>query len=836
MANLEALRSHLSQINHLQVQADGYALWMMWHGEANPVVLQTLEDYGGLNIAEESGQALWFFFSTDALLAAARLGVWSRFNPLPFGLQIFPARFQAGQQGDKNLILDDSIWRQELKTPSEFQIYVHSSMAKTVEMSPGLSLQPLGAGSGLDISLWSQLEVDPRLPYQSPQSWYVLLRPVGNPVEKSFQLGWRDFFGQLEALLQRNKFRFTVQSNFVMFPLDSLRQFRIWCHDFLSLIQRLKEENPEHYWPTVMAVVDRKGLSMNEDLPQKIGLDWEHLIPDYPHMSVRNALMLGEEFAAHDVRFAPARHQPDDWVSLSLRDEGSKGGGALPQLAPIGLILGSYPPCFYCGQRSHEAAKCPSRFIDPIESSAWPKIAQMDFSAMRDGVRAIDALLDKAEDEEARLAAISAGMKEETSAGLMLKAFYDTIWPVQLRAVGFFWRARDKDLQKAAKKLAPLDNNPAWDLLGSFNLKSRQEIDEEIQRLSLKQSKDFRLLCLRGFYAMEGGDLEKAEKFWKDAEMNSPHPIVQSWHTFLQARALECLGQFSKAAGMYDQVSRLCPSWLDAEYRRAVCLVKSGFSEQALSSITGLISKSGHFFNKALVDPELERGYIQVMATLYGLWVGMEARAKEEEGNLHRMRDELGTWFLPENPFAGEISERIMKVLQTASVKNYVAFQMLVTGRAQIERDIQAHVLDEARSYKNLFRSFNARLKVVHEESAWFPFPKTLVEFNRSYNESVENANWALTANLHSPESFRKAQLLVEKEGARLKKLEGRLKLLKVVRDGTLFILSMIETFLWLEITGIILIFAVLPLFLVYGDKLGMELLVDAISRDRWQV
>ena len=837
MAKMEALRSHLSEVGDIQVQADGYALWLVWQNNANPVVMQTLEDYGGFKLAEEENQALWFFFSPDVLVAAARLGVWSRFNPLALGLQIFPARMVKNRADAKNLITDEAFWEQELKAPSSFRIWVSMSMQKLVETSPGLSLQLSSEDSPLDSSLWPVLEVDPRLPYQSPLSWFAVLRPVGNTQDKTFFLGWREFLSHLEALLQRNKFRFSLHDNFLMFSLETLRQLKLWCRDYFSLLTRLKEENPDHYWPSVMAVVDRRGMTMNEDLPGKVGVEWEYLMPDYPHMSMRNALMLGGEFSAHEVRFAPSRHHPDDWVSVSMREVASdSGGGSLPQLVPVGVIFGPHQPCFYCGQRSHMVSECPSRGIDPMASSIWPQVARLDFATMRSSVAAIDKVLAQAPDEEAKVAALDSMLHENSAATVMLKAYYDHTWPVQLRSVGFFWRARNKDLQKAAKTLTTIDNNPLWELLGTFRGKDSQAVDEELKQLQIKFSKDFRLHSLRGFWAVERGEFDKAEKFWKEAERLSPHPIVQAWHMFLQARALECMGSFTQASSLYDQVARACPTWYDAEYRRLVCLVKSGFTDAASRPLTALIDKSGHFFNRALIDPELERGSIQVLAWLYAMWSGMAARAKEEVSNLTRIRDELGTWFLPDNSFAGEIAERIDKILERSDIENYVAFQMLVTGRLRIERDIQAHVLDEARQYKDSFKVNGLRLKQIHEESAWFPFPRTLVEFNRSYNEGVANNNWALKANFHTPEAFRKAQMLMEQESERLKRLEGRLKFLRIVRDATLFVLTMAETFLWLEIIGIILIFAILPLLIFYGDKIGLEVLSVALSKDRWPV
>ncbi|MDR0828275.1 MAG: tetratricopeptide repeat protein [Desulfovibrio sp.] len=834
MPTLEPLRSQLNEVNDVLVQADGFALRMLWQGAVNPVVIQTLGDYGGLSIAEDENQALWFFFSSEALLACARLAVWARFNPLFLTLYVFPARFQSARNGEKTLIFDESILREDLPPPQEFLVKAHESMQDTAERVPGLSLKekPESKNEGR----WKLLDVDARLPYMSPLSWYVVLHPLGNPVDRSFLNGWREFFAQLESILQRSKLRFSLHGAFLMFPLEGLHQAKNWCRDFLNLVARLKNEAPEQYWPCVSVITERKGLSMNEDLPSKIDVPWDQLVPDYPHMPMHIALMLDKEFALHEVRFAPSRQSPDDWASLSLPDARNAGASILPQLAPVGLVFGPHPHCFYCGQRSHAPEDCPSKKMDPMQAGIWPKVARLDFSGMLAGVRGIDKGLGDIQEWKKKEAFITSAMREDNETGTILNAFYDITWPLQLRAVNFFWRARNKDLKKTAKTLANQDSSPLWALLDEYATKDKEILDAELQTLVIKSPKDYRVLSLRGFRTMELGDLEKAEKLWKEAEYASPHPIVQSWHALLQGRAMECQSRFSDAIPVYDQIYRTCPTLHDAEYRRIVCLIKSGFTERALPLLTALIEVNGHFFNKALLDPELERGYIQVVGCLYGLWTAMSAQAAEEEQGLKRMRDELGVWFLPDNAFAAKSAERIEKVLKITSVKNFVAFQTLATGRAQIEKDIQNHIMQEARLHKFRFKQFSDRLKVIHDESAWFPFPRTLAEFNKSYNQGVDNMNWALTANFHSPETFRKAQALLGKEEERLQKLESRLRFLRIVRDSTLFVLTMAETFLWLEIAGIIIIFVILPLFILYGDKIGMADVVSLIAHDRWQV
>lgn len=834
MANMNALRPLLSDISNVQMQSDGYALWVVCPDEINSVVLQTLEDYGGIPVIEEGSQALWFFFSVDVLLASARLSVWSRFNSLIMRLHVFPASIKAGENSHKYMECDEAFWSLESAPEAAFQIWVHNSLKGMVESTPGLKLA--GASEQAPGKDWFSLEVDARLPYQSHQGWYSILHPVGNPLDKEFQTGWREFFSQLEAALQRGKFRFVMHDFFLMFPLDNLRQIKSWCRDFLSLIARLKEENSEQYWPCVLAVVERRGLNINEDLPQKSDVVWEHLVPDYPHMFMRTAFMLGEEFVVHNVRFASSTKSPEDWASISLQSEEKGVSGSLPQLLSARLLLGKNAPCFYCGQTSHGPADCPSKELEPLETGIWTEVAKLDFQTMMEATGDIEVKLAESGSAEDRKKYLANAIREKDAQGVMLKAVYDIAWPFQSRSISFFWRLRNKDIGKAAKDLAPLDNHPIWEALEDLSEKEPNEFDKELQTLSVRFPQDFRIMSLRGFSAMEQGALEKAEAFWKEAEMYSAHPAIKGWHILLQARALEVGGKPTHALMLYEQASRFFFVWQEMTYRILVCRVKCGFSEAALAALVPLIDKNGHYFNRALIDPELERGYIQAQTCLFGLWSAMEQRARDEVASLKRMRDELSTWFASGNSFAEEIAVRIDKLLRFETVNNYVAFQRLVNGRQQLEKDLQDHVLREARAYKNNFRSFSERLRVIREESAWFPFPSVLVEFNKNYNKSVANMNWALQANFHNPDAFKKAQILMEKETGRLKKLENRLKFLRIIRDSTLFLLSVAEKFFWMEIVGLLLIFIVMPLVLLYGEKIGLDLSSSIIAKERWQV
>ena len=96
MARLADLLAHLPKSNEVHMSAAGHALWITWGQELDPAVPQTLQNYGGMYIAGEHDQSLWFFFSTDVFLALARLSGWARFQSIPVTIVHMPAKLLLG--------------------------------------------------------------------------------------------------------------------------------------------------------------------------------------------------------------------------------------------------------------------------------------------------------------------------------------------------------------------------------------------------------------------------------------------------------------------------------------------------------------------------------------------------------------------------------------------------------------------------------------------------------------------------------------------------------------------------------------------------------------------
>ncbi len=814
------------------MEASGIALWACWQGTADPAVGQAMQDYGGMRLAEDSGQDLWFFFTSDVLLAMARLETWGKFNSQDLALQAIPARVRIGQGSrDITLKLDSALAQQTIAPEKGVRVLVHPRIIEEIVGVPGLTFPPAPEVPGAARLGWLGIVADARMPLQPFLSWFFLLKPLGNPLDKGFQTGWREFFGEIENILQRHKLKYILSDNFLIFPLDSLRMMRDWCRELLQLIGQLREERPEHYWPCVSAVVERKKLNFNNELPKKIPLDWDQLVPDLPYMSFRSGYLLGEGFQVYDAGLSAGESTLEDWCTAGLVSADARKRGMLPVTLASRVIRGAFGHCFYCGMRNHQPIQCPTKNFETLTPSAWRDLAVLDFDGMNQGLRAVEAGV-RASDMEF----LEQAPKLEGQGGIVLRAMFEINSNVQYRMTRRIWLSRGREYPRGLDEMMQKDDSPVWDVLDHLRSTELHAQEKETNALIARYPRDYRPRSLSGFIALERGDPARAYQQWKETQSYCATPLQQGFHVMLQARAQEVLGRYQQAGDLYTEVLRLCPLWHNAAYRRAVCLVKQGFAEQAGSRFLQLIDLEPSMFNRILIDPEMERGALHMLSALHDPWSEAEQRLEDDRRRLAGLRTDLAAWFPEDSEFAKQTNERIERLLQLSEVRNYVPFQAIIQGRQSLEKEIQTQINQDARELKNRFTAYMNRLKYIRDEAAWFPFPSILIEFNKAYNKAAANLNWALTNQFITPEAFKQANLLAESEAERIQSLERRLKFLRIVRDFTLFVLILGRTFLWMEIVFLVLVLVVMPLGTYYGEKMGLSWLAAFAGANKWQV
>jgi tetratricopeptide (TPR) repeat protein len=816
-----------------RMSSAGFAAWVCWQEALDPAVAQTLQDYGGMSIAVERDQSLWFFFTLDVLLALARLCVWAKFNNLKVAIVVFPAKLVLGNKRELGLTVETSLSNQALHVSENLDIWLHPKLREHGEGIPGLSFEGKTLLPGMAKAAWLGLNADPRLPYTSSQGWYAIVRPLGNPLDKLFQAGWRAMYVEFETLLKQHKLKYLLHENVVSIQIENLRQLRQLLREIFAIFKRAKDGQHD-YWPCVCAVVDRKGLNFNAELVGKVGLQWENLTPDYPYMSYRTAYLLGEGFTIFDIRFSSEQVSMDTWCNISL-DENVDVHQVIPITMPGVIIPAQESGCYYCGFGGHSAAECPTRSL-PVESaSPWHKLAALSFDDMNEAFRRLAAVLTEKG---------TAGYGDVLEAGggpsILLRALFDINAVSQLRSASRIWLAKSKDYPRCLEDAPhPRDGSPVWELLEQLSAASSDKLgrlEKEIQVAIQRLPRDGRLRTLLGFCHISNGNPAAALVCFREGAALTHSTLIQAWNEYLQARTLEIQGHHTEAFELYGNVQRLIPSWTDVQYRLLVCKIKLGFGEQALDQVRALIAAHADYFNRCLIDPELERGQLLILSTLYPIWMELSIGANLESMRLQELSAQIDAWYPSDHPTAQRLGEAAQKLRSLAEIKNYAACLYVRDTRPELEKDVAESIQKEIELLQAHYKHYLAILQNIRDEASWFPFPGLLVVFNKEFNECANIINWAFGSNFKEPEVYKKAHAATADVAGRLQQLKKRLGFLRMVRDTTLFGLTMGKTFFWVEVISLLLCLLLVPGIVYFGHHVGLGWLQTLLAGQLWEI
>ena len=244
----------------------------------------------------------------------------------------------------------------------------------------------------------------------------------------------------------------------------------------------------------------------------------------------------------------------------------------------------------------------------------------------------------------------------------------------------------------------------------------------------MRNPRDYPMAHAAGFpWPWSAGDLDRAISYWKEAEPLGDSPIHFAYHKYLQARALEVQSRFDAAMALYKEAKTLCPLWIEPLYRQAVCMVKMGFSEHAVALIDQLVDDDPNMFNRIIIDPEAERGVVHILSSLHTRWVVAEQGAKEGADSLKKLVEEVEDWFGKDHEYNQQMQRRISAVLNLSEVERLCGLPQAHHGQEHGQEVAQGQRVKRRSPCSSSRPSASAdKLKHIHGEIAWFPFPRTL--------------------------------------------------------------------------------------------------------------
>ena len=799
MTCIESLLAKVAGTAKPRMLCNGHACWLA-HAQPLPVSFsQSLTDIGGWCLASENTQSLWFFPVPEVMLGLARLHNWARLHPMATAITVFEGSLVIDERLEQSLKVKSEMQSLCIEFPKRLTVRVSARLREVGRSLAGLSFKHVQNPDGL-AGDWFELDANDQVSVSYSMSWLWVIRPQGNRQDKTFSKGWRAYLERLEAVFSQLKVSYLqAEDQNLVLRAQSPRVMARLTAEILTMI----DDKDRPVWPCQYMAVEMGDQSFGPDFAAKVRYLVDSLEPNTLHLPLSTIYQLA------DPRITPGdSRQSLDSSKLSdlfqVRFASGKGGrrhGRLNIFLPASLVSGGESPCFYCGLRSHLPRKCPTRLLQPgnIQVSEMARFARIDLDALP----AVMAALEKQLAPDV-LKGLTALVTEKDNQALTVQAMFEVNMVCQLRMMSMVWRARGKEWPRGIEDQRPQVDENLKDALDAMRGGNQDRAMEKLDQYVLKSAKNYQPRVLLGFMALERDELKRAAGFWEEAEALAYTGLQRSYIQVLQGRLREVTGDFPEAIRLYSRAVHESPGLTRARYRQAVCLIKSGYLNEAQALIRDLIRDDPDYFSVVLLDPEMEGGRSHLLGDLWEIWDEARTRSAEVIGSVQHLPDLLTKWLPADHDAYQSFHERIEELNSYAGVNNYASMARLLRGTIIIKADIQARVKKDIQELSSRRKVILERLKAIQREASWFPFPSMLGSFSKLFNTCGERLSLISHLDLYVPEKFRQGHEAMREAEQSMAALEKKLLFLQGVRNGILFLLLSGKYLLIFEIAALI--------------------------------
>lgn len=495
------------------------------------------------------------------------------------------------------------------------------------------------------------------------------------------------------------------------------------------------------------------------------------------------------------------------------------------------LIDGDNRPCFYCGDRKHLTAKCPSKQLTDF-THALNRLGYLPIDEINNIF--FNYLNDSASYRDQR-SAPGIEIKEDGTQPLAHHGFFELKAVYQLRFLRNLWNIREENWNKIKEIKNDRDKGGLlWIGLDCIRVSNMEQAESILSDSLQKEPKDYRAYCAMGFLKIERNDFQGAKAFLKkalDLAMTSPQKI---FILFLISRLYYLNNVPLRTREMIRKILRLSPFCPEALYQDILFKFQKVDKAVALHQLIKLIKINRDYYVISLIDPELADFCDMIHPKLEHLLIEAREEAHriipEAKEELARFEKLMGK----EEKAVSEARSLFAKMEELSSIDCYFGYLDIIHYGSTIIKISQRSIEGRELRLSKILMALRRRLK------------ECLIRINRTpsqyLTESLSNQigllqkkidkNWEMTES-SGPDTFQKALKALEKISIDLGKIEQKLERIENLAHALQYAAGFFKKSLIFQSINLIIALILFPIMTHYLNFLLPDLRIS--PQNIWQ-
>ena len=549
----------------------------------------------------------------------------------------------------------------------------------------------------------------------------------------------------------------------------------------------------------------RAGRLALEDLK----VDWEEIKPEDIYISFAAYKAIGES-EAFSVSPEPDKKHPQSFYKVDLNEQLQNEPGLF--LYQSALVQGEYSPCYYCGDRKHLTANCPSKQFSKITNV----MKDLGYLPLEKINKLFFNYLTKTD--------INAGngaeslSKSDRATQWAYNAFCELKMVYQLRFLRLLWKTREDSWNNIKEnKSETAKGGLIW--LGQDCLRvSKMDQAETILSDALeKYPQDYRVHCAMGFLNVEGKDFLQAKHYFSGALEYAETRPQKIFAHFLLSRLYSLNNDRGKAEDHINKILHIEPGCSEAVYQDIIFQFGRQKNAEALRKLIKLIRNNREYYLYALIDPELAAFNEIIHPELNNLLHEAQEEAKQIRAEAEQKANKLEEQLTAEEKKVNDPRALFLKIEELSKADSYFnCLDIIYCGSSII--DIGSRYLEDRRM--KLLRALNTlrpRVKSCIVAVNNFSNRNLIVAISRKLkNVQIKMDDNVSIARGSDPEKIKDAFVEANKLAEELKQVEAELKKLQKTQQMLFFIAKFFKNTFIFQSVNLLIAFLLFPICTYY--------------------